>query len=554
MQQIKFSGLYRQLAFIGVVLLGFSLTAVLFDESFKNPDTFIPSSYPDAFHFVWNGWYLRKALLTGEPIYSTQLIFRPMGARLELHTLTEGVVAPLAALFKSYSPIALYSLASAICFALNWVMAVGLFFVLSGSLPAAVLLSAVLTFHPFFIAHLAGGHLNMLVFFPVLLWGFAAAVVRIRLNKLAFISTVATGAAAVALLPFTNLYYFYFLLLASGILIAISALDLSKNKRLVAYIVLSITFGVLLSFPRLLHTAELGLSGEYTSNHDPDGNNADIMHYMLPGEFNATSKFFNSKEVLSQIKDPNSSETGLFFGVSLIALLSFVLFRSKQDKQSAALAVCSLIFLLLSLGPHISIDGSPITMNPVYKALSWVPLFPSVPARFGILAIFFALLSAASLHSNLKRGKVAVILLMVILIAEEYPTPIRGMEYRPSPALLELRRSAVSSVIDTGEAIEPRMIRQVFHEKPITEGFLARAPRTARKFYRSNAFLRYLNTKRDPTNISAEEAHVGFKLLETDAVLVESADTVRLERIHNLTWLHEIIRDDQLIIFEADKN
>jgi hypothetical protein len=134
---------------------------------FLNNSNLFPGAFPDAWVSLWSIWWVRQWLVGLTPnLYSTGLVFAPGETSLLLHNLTESA-GMLAGALPFESIVQSYNATVFLMMSLNYISALALFRLLRSPWIVAVLLSLLFAFHPYILSHLAGGHLILLVQFPI---------------------------------------------------------------------------------------------------------------------------------------------------------------------------------------------------------------------------------------------------------------------------------------------------------------------------------------------------------------------------------------------------
>jgi hypothetical protein len=292
----------------------------------------------------------------------------------------------------------------------------------------------------------------------------------------------------------------------------------------------------------LYETAFAAFSGVFSPNHNPASNSLNLAQLVVPGTYQRLSALLGTLPTYEQ--SPNTSETGGYIGIALISLLLYILLRSRQTAARWAVATAG-VFMLLALGPEIRIANYTSVGNPIFHSLSWLPLFPSVPARFISVAVFASFCALAFFS---REGIRPVILIVLVCGLEWLPTPIFWRQGIDSAVLQRLRTSAISAIHDTSPSLELRMLHQTRHQKPITAGFLARVPRRELKRVRRNPLISFLEERSN--DYPSHRVREDMKALQIDAILVPRYATVTLQRASNLWELRESDRDDNFVLFD----
>ena len=204
-----------KVATFGVVSLFAAFAIVWTYPLITDLSGFVPGVGPgDNLQFLWNFWWVRKALADHVDVFHTAFLFAPVGAPLTLHTLTllpAGVAATLLAPLPVAAAMNLTILAS---LALNGFCAYLLAFRLCGDRGAAILGGLVFGGSSYLAGHLQG-HFNLTIAWTVPL--FAMAVVEALRGRRVW--------AAIAGLVLGSTIYtdYYYLILQSVLAVVILA-------------------------------------------------------------------------------------------------------------------------------------------------------------------------------------------------------------------------------------------------------------------------------------------------------------------------------------------
>ncbi len=519
-----------------------ALVLLYFLPLYGAPAYRLPSSPPDVCEFVWSIWHQQRWLASAaESFYASREVFHPVGASLLLHAMAEGITIPLVLLLGDSSPARIYSLCCIICFAANYLAGLYLFRALSTSLAAASIAALIMTLHPFFLNHLAAGHLNFLCFFPFLL--ALGALFRLLDGKSSKLWLLLFASAA--LLPFYNLYYFYFFLLAAAFLIPLSVVCRLVELRRTAIPVLAILLALAVSAPKLFMIGALRASGTYTADHNSRRHSADLAHFILPAEQQILQKALPAAGIRQRLH-LHTGEAGLYFPVSLVLLLATAFFgRSSNKKRLLVFSIAGLLFLVLSFGPEFQVFGSPGWQNGFFKLLRRLPAFPSVPARFGIIALLL-LLCACLTSLNLNRRRVGAGIVCLALL-ELWPRPLQTTDLPPSPVLAYLAGlDGIAAIHDAAASPQLAMYRQTFHGKPITRAFLSRRPRAALGIYKRNVFIAFMEKGRAAPLLTIRSS---WRALNAQAVIAEKGQTEMIKRLQSIPWFEKAVEDEDLVLF-----
>ncbi len=193
------------------------------------------------------------------------------------------------------------------------------------------------------------------------------------------------------------------------------------------------------------------------------------------------------------------------FALVVVAAVRRELLRLPLAKPLLAIALLS---WLCSLGPEFRFWGQVLTTNPLESLIGTLPPFgfSRTPARFFIVSVLaltflaFAFLATRKLPAWLPLALIAWVALTGPALNGEWTVPT--VEFRPifpMQALGQIRSDQESKIvltIPTALASDPtHNFMQLFHQKPITSGYLAYTAHTpkALAFMNSDPILSQMN-------------------------------------------------------------
>ncbi len=180
----------------------------------------------DNLSFVWNFWWAKTALATGQPLFWTPALFAPIGTSLAAHTYVPLVSIGAALAFPHLPPLELYNLALLAAVFLNFACAYAAASTVTHDPVASTLAAIVFGGAPFFGVRLEG-HLSVLNAW-VLPLVFAVTVRWLRRPTLARTLAVPFAVAAAA---YTDYYYFVYALGMVAMLAVFSTWDVRLVAR-----------------------------------------------------------------------------------------------------------------------------------------------------------------------------------------------------------------------------------------------------------------------------------------------------------------------------------
>ncbi|HMO01663.1 MAG TPA: hypothetical protein PKD37_02980 [Oligoflexia bacterium] len=533
---------------IFALLLIFGSTLFYFCALQKYPSSNnILATYPDAFQFLWNIWWLKERVAEfGNSIHYSDYIFWPFGSRLYLHTLTEGLLLPAAILLKDFTIADIFNLVIIFCFVTNGISAYALFYIFSKNFWLSLVLSLAFSFHPFFLGHLEGGHLNFLGFFPAPL--AIAAALSVSGKKILFL----LAATLVGYLTVINLYYFYFIALfgiLTALVLVLSAPFVAQKEKKIFYslgirFTLIIVLAMLFASPYLINVSKDTLSGNFQENHSAEIHSARLINFIEREKLYFFSK--PRQAIAGSASELNSAERGLYIGFSLLILVGSLLWRSKSS-QTLYLFSSSLMFFILALGPIIKLSGNVFFTNYIWQLFAeHLPFFPSVPARLAIFGELLLMLTICRLAREISLKKNYLIFWLFLILIEFFPQKSPTMQLPISPLLNNIKELKLDALYDISSSQDLALLNQTVHETPIVHGNISRKPKAALAFYRKNKFIKYLDGK-----ISFLEGAIfkDYKALAIEGLIVSSVDEKRLELAGQIPWLQAKYQDNLITLF-----
>lgn len=476
---------------------------------------------------LWNYSHIEDWLANKERFWFTTTVNLPFGSPTAFHTLLEGINIPITFLFSDiFSPFGLYNITLLVVCGLNYLAGFRLFYHLSGHYYASVILSAAFMINPFAIEVMSRGQINILSIFSLAL--FFEFLTRLISKKG---GVILVGAASLTLAAYTNLYYLYYICLASGITLP---LLLVKDRRLFLSGTLAILLGLILSSPRIISTSYSLQPETYTLEHNPDKYVAKLDSYLLPGRGQIIGKL--TKDILpKKTKEKIVLYPGIILTIAAI-YLSFLNFREKKF-PILLLLVTALFFLQLSIGGWL------------YQAMSYLPFFPKVPHRFGVMVTIILL----SLVAMLARRK-EILFLSTMILLEYTPVPMKHIiptELYISEKIKEIDGDTIVE-IDRGKIA---VARQSLHKKKIIGGQLSRMTIQVKQLYKNNRFLNPAHFRNSSIElIQADMDALSFEGVVIGRTYVESKTGQGwmdyLKKFKSLEMFRQIYQDNNHAIFQ----
>lgn len=474
-----------------LLVLGLYLVGTLYLLAYVLPrfDRAIPGdkvANEDGWQNTWNLWWTRYALAHGQNPYTTEMLFYPTGARLYLHTLTltNGVLTLPVQLLAG--PVAAYNAALVLGFVLTGYASFLLAEHVIGQRGIACAVGAIVTFSPFHVSKMWDGHLSWVTMQWVPLYVYCLLVAlqsgRWRMRVLAGVF--------LAVATLTSWYYALFSLIFTGLLFVVRGPALLRGGRwrseVVTYLVMGGVALVLLA-PVLIPTLGEYARGQYPGGHGIKRDwyegianySADVFDMIFPshlhpvwGDLSARLHFVLRPRIWFWVISPG-------YGVLLLAMLG-IWRRWGQTRPWALL--CGGLFILM-LGPSLYVAGVDTGLTMPYELLRVIPGM-ALGHRPNHLAVFLlpwlGVLAGYGILTLLQGGRTGKMLLGVlggVIVCEYAVLPMPVLPYELHPVFAEIRHRPGAVVeLPPDERTAFAMKHQMFHERPIVGGYLARQP------------------------------------------------------------------------------
>lgn len=314
--------------------------------------THVPSDGGDALMNYWGFWWTREALASGQNPFVMPLVYVPYGAPLYLHTLNllNGLISLPIQLLFGLTPA--YNFVVFVSLALNGYFAYLLVAHVSGDRVAGFVGGVAYAFSAYHLMHLLG-HSNLLSsqWLPAYLLCLLRALETTGRRRTGFIGL---AVVAMLLLTLTDWLYVVFAILLTVII----AIWFAVARHSVAPLVLGASIGLpwaILSLPLLFATAAEVRSGitDLPSLGTIRNYSADLLSFVIP-----STRHWLVGPLALKVERYSSApfvEGDVFLGYVPLLLSLCALWFARR--RAALWTVIALIFVLLSLGPVLHLDG-----------------------------------------------------------------------------------------------------------------------------------------------------------------------------------------------------
>jgi len=500
------------------VLIAYSLLTILLTYPIAfQLTTHLPGDGGDTNIFVWNLWWIKKALteLHTNP-YWTDYLYYPEGASLVLHNLVlfNGLLGIPLQMFIGL--IAGINLLVLLAFVLSGYGAYLLIRYLVASRVSAFIGGVIFAFCPYKFAHLLG-HFGAISteWLPF----YVLALLKLVNNSRGRgIGTPFWCGLFLLFIAFCDYFYLIYALIFTVLFAAYrigtlgirAFLELDSRKLRTALCLFIIGFAPILTMAGI----DLVREGHVEIRRwgGATGFQADLFSFITPSPLHPL--FGPLVQPIARMFKGNLAEATVFAGYLPLSLGLFAVFKLRSTEPWVRFWSLSLmVFFILSLGPFPRILGKGIKLIPLpYHLIMRTPILNNlrIPSRFAIMVMLsLAVLAAFSCRRLFERfgeimGRTLMFLGISLTITFEYlaiPFPM----FRPSVpktykqigkepgafTILEIplgRNSGVTKGL--GEFPHSFLFYQTVHEKKLIGGHISRVPDSKIQALASRPLLR----------------------------------------------------------------
>ncbi len=476
----------REKLYLLVVSLAFSL---IYNYNSIIPLDGVPARIDNDYSMtLWNIWEVTESVLHFENPFLTNKIYYPIGANLATHPLTSGFF-PLAASVKLLSgnsqlyPLYTYHLAIWLSYALLLMFSYLFLRELGYSIVEAFIPAFCFAFSNFSLNHV--WHLNILsgFFLP------ASAYLLLKLYKRPSRHVVICLALCLGSAIYFTEFSLFIYLSAPAFLSAHLLLTPTRAKIRQAWdaigtptslLALAIFIAIIAPFGYffLKSNAVLPPPSEAATY------SANLAGFLIPDPARNPLYNFNFFQYLNSLVSVGESEQEIFLGYPfiLLALLGFIALRKRT--AIIPLVVISLLFMILSLGPHLIVLRKTYNIKLPFAYLMNAPIFSQLrtPVRLAFFSQFFWIVMAAegvkSIKNNITKNRLTTVIIFIIsiIVLCESRSPITKQNEFVVPTRItqRIKNGSVVMLPVTPENDYLNMGYQIFHHQPIACGYLAR--------------------------------------------------------------------------------
>lgn len=516
-------------------ILGYvALSAVLTYPLIANITKFLPQGY-DVWWNVWWMWWIKKSLigLHVSPFF-TEYTFHPTGTSLFFDSTNLANFIAAIPLQSFLGSIAAYNLLSLLAFVLSGYGIYLLAKYLTGDKKSSFIAGIIYTFSSYHFIHFAGGHLDIIS----MQWIPLYVLFLIKMVKEKGMKNAVFAAVFLALAALSTWYYMMYLAVFTAVFLTYcffrsrsSVLNFDFIKK---FCLMAALFGLIVSPIAYPMMAE---KDGYASTSRSVFFSADLLGFFVPSPIHPI--FGEHTKNIYKNFSGNIFETANYVGFTVLFLALYSAINSKRKEINFWL-ICSIIFLVLSLGPVLHINGNMLIPYPgiglgnfveklgvnlpdrhyeflenqtprealnnnivvplPYAILQQTIPFFSVmraPARFAVLVMLsLAIASAFGLKELFKRSKKRELLfaaIICLIIFESISIPFSSNDVSIPDFYKKISKEEGDYALIEVPFKAKSMYYQTVHEKKLVYGYVSRTPFSVQEFIGNTPLIRELS-------------------------------------------------------------
>ncbi|MCI0447789.1 DUF2079 domain-containing protein [bacterium] len=454
------------------ISLAFTWPLILHTELFVPGPVRLQKPRPneDSFQFLWNIWWVSKAIDEWRNPFECPYLFHPQGARLHFHahTILQGVMAyPFVKLFglvKGTNIILILqlTLGAFISALLGWEI--------TKDKAIAWFAGIALGFCPFVFGRLQG-HWCWSSIAPLIL----VAWLLLRMKKYpSLISAITLSVGFILLALADSTYLIFGFLLAACLVVCYPRIVFPKMAISVALFILMYSPVLIASY------REYQRGGDETVQRGREQSfSADVFEYLTPNIAHPLLRNYYPFAKFVQRSRFGVEARRLWPGLGVLFFVCFLFYRRRFDSnpETRWFILITSISFALSLGSPIHVLQRN-TIPFLYGVVDHIPILGYIraPGRYGILVqLGLTCLAAIGAAQIVRRyGRKFVIAAGIFLLFEFLPAPIPLVSTKAPQAISVLAKEPYGCVWDVGLLDLETLLFQTVHRKPIIGGFYSR--------------------------------------------------------------------------------
>jgi hypothetical protein len=456
------------------VMLIYAVPSLLFFAPFLKTFTTHVIGNADSYQAMWDAWWIKQVFTAGKPLFFTDAVFAPVGASLAPLLLPIQSMA-IALLGTVLGDAPAFNIVAFLAVPLAGLGAYTLCRSLDYPKPASIAAGFVLAWSPFLTSKFGWLNLSYCGFLAL----FAAAMIpALPLEgKPAAVRTIAILALATLALQFSGDVTIVFAAnLVVARLLACSIRQRSVTRPL-RQAIRAFTPAMIALLPFILvFVASLP---EYWGAISRDATtyryNPTPLNYLLPSAY-----WSIYGGLVKSLANPGlrSGDMSCYLGLLVFPLAVLGWYATRQRLETRFWAGVAALFLILSFGPYMVVNGTRILLP--FALWSRLPVLGSVgqSGRYTVLVYLAMAIGVAAWLSVRRQGHLTALGTILVIAADFAFVPTTNPLPRVPP-LSGISGAVMDVRIYTGET----MYYQTKHGRPLVGGYLPRTPRSAREYY-----------------------------------------------------------------------
>ena len=385
----------------------------------------------DPLMFMWDLRWWRYALEHRVNPFLTDLLWAPPGFNLAWSTfipLPAWIVIPLG---RAFGETAAYNFLCVIALPLAATAAFLLCRRVTTAFWPSLLGGYIFGFSPFMLGEILGGHLHLILAFPIPL-AELSALRRIdgEISARRFTLEIA-ALLVVQFLCGIELFATMSIFAGVAILIAIVFFDAATRARvldLIAPLAAAYAFAMLVVSPYLYYLFALGFP--HAPIWRPGKFTGDLLNFFVPTEANLLGTFGFARSISEKFSG-DIFENGVYIGIPLLILIEAYRRSAWHTAAGKFLITTVAIAVVASFGPALRVSGRPLFPMPWALVANLPVISNAVAARFSMYAALVVSLIAAIWLSSASARASTKVFAAIAVILFSLPNPSAIFWTRP---------------------------------------------------------------------------------------------------------------------------
>ncbi len=453
----------------------------------------------------WSYWWVKYALLNGESLLNTPLLYYPKGITLVWHTIAWPNVVVWLILQTFLGEMTAYNVVFITGFSLN---GFAMFLLarehLSNSL-SAFIAGVVFAFWPYTLSHFDHPNLFMVFWIPLSLFFLRRTILQQKWGTavLSGLSLALLGLTSWQLLamslPLYGIYLFYLLKTSSQ----------NRSIRLVGLLLLTAVTSIVvlapLAIPVVVQTGRTSLN--QVAFQEPDRGRTDLLAFILtPNSYESLLGNTVTNPYYQRPYEQIAASTHYIPFLGYLTLLLAIIGTITQWKQARLWLLIALVYFVLALGPELVINGRVLITRLPYQLIenSLPGILIRRPHRLNLLLSLpiamlvgwgmVTLLNTAVLRRRQSSIIFTSFVTLFILLEHRLPVPLTTTPYAVPAFYLQLahdpnKYGVLDLPLNDRRFDKWYMSYQTTHQKPLAVGHSSRLPRGAFSFLQNIPFM-----------------------------------------------------------------